>query len=363
MNLPILLTAVMMVFGSIGEGEGVMNRKRSVVMMVIVAVLSLCVVSAITAYVVLRPARATGYMAKSIQGSEGAQDGEEGGVGASKLTVEEHPIAAQEVDAPDHLEYLQRISPETLNRRRAWREPHPVKLAEPANQALAAFGYRLEPAYGARVSTYHLLRNDTVIREGITRFGPVTVNERGDDFALLIEIQHRNMELVQRGTVRPWDPGPEVLTPPVYYGSELITAYQKGWEEIQVRQGKEVLHTVHVQPHPDNPVRGLWAWNGKWVLEADGQVIIDGQNLGQDLGYDEVFGWALLRGAPFYFFSRDGQIRLSYAGETLPYIYEDVVHNRCCEPAAFNAGHNDDMVWFHALRDGTWHYVEAGVYR
>lgn len=21
------------------------------------------------------------------------------------------------------------------------------------------------------------------------------------------------------------------------------------------------------------------------------------------------------------------------------------------------------MVWFHALQDGTWHYVEAGVYR
>ena len=28
----------------------------------------------------------------------------------------------------------------------------------------------------------------------------------------------------------------------------------------------------------------------------------------------------------------------------------------------FNVGGNGTMVWFHALRDGMWYYVEAGVY-
>mgnify|MGYP001143051209 FL=1 len=28
----------------------------------------------------------------------------------------------------------------------------------------------------------------------------------------------------------------------------------------------------------------------------------------------------------------------------------------------FNVSGNETMVWFYALRDGVWHYVEAGVY-
>jgi hypothetical protein len=38
------------------------------------------------------------------------------------------------------------------------------------------------------------------------------------------------------------------------------------------------------------------------------------------------------------------------------------VHNRCCEPGAFNAAGNESMVWFYALWDGTWYYVEIGKY-
>lgn len=36
---------------------------------------------------------------------------------------------------------------------------------------------------------------------------------------------------------------------------------------------------------------------------------------------------------------------------------------RCCEPAAFNVAGSETMVWFHALRDGVWYYVEIGVYK
>jgi hypothetical protein len=340
-----------------------MSHRSKTVLRVVIVLLALCVVGALATYAVLRPVRATGPISGSGDASEVASDTPEVQESAPKLIVEEYPIVVQETDSPDHLEYLQRISAAILSKRQAWREPHPVKLAEPANKALAAFGYRLELAYGARVTTYHLLQNDTVIREGITRFGPVTVNERGDDFALLIEVQHRNMEIVQRGKMQTWDPGPEVRMPPVYWGNELITTYQEGWETIRVKRGDDVLYTVQVEPQVDNPVKGLWAWNGHWVLEVDSQVIIDGQNLNQDLGYDEIFGWTLLDGNPFYFFAQDGHIGFSYAGETLPYTYEKVIHNQCCEPAAFNPGHNEDMVWFHALKNGTWHYVEAGIYR
>jgi len=47
----------------------------------------------------------------------------------------------------------------------------------------------------------------------------------------------------------------------------------------------------------------------------------------------------------------------------LPYQYDEVVHYDCCEAAAFNVAGNERMVWFHALRDGIWYYVEMGVYQ
>jgi hypothetical protein len=169
--------------------------------------------------------------------------------------------------------------------------------------------------------------------------------------------------MVQRGKVEACDPGPEVCTPPVYYGNDLISTRSEGCETIRLERGDEVLYTTQVEPQPDDPVKGLWAWDGHWVLEVDGQLIIDGQSLNEELGYDEVFGWALLGGNFLYFFSQGGEVRLSYAGEILPYTYEDVVHYQCCGSATFNPRYNEDMIWFHALRDGTWHYVEAGVHR
>ena len=98
------------------------------------------------------------------------------------------------------------------------------------------------------------------------------------------------------------------------------------------------------------------------MLEVDGTVLIDGLNLNEENGYDEVFGWRLIDGDPFYFFRKGKTIGVSYAGQTLPYSYDEVIHYQCCEPAAFNVGGNDTMVWFHALRGETYYYVEMGRY-
>ena len=53
---------------------------------------------------------------------------------------------------------------------------------------------------------------------------------------------------------------------------------------------------------------------------------------------------------------------ISYDGEVLPVNYDEVIHYRCCEPAAFNVGGSEQMVWFYARRDGAWYYVELGKY-
>jgi len=60
-------------------------------------------------------------------------------------------------------------------------------------------------------------------------------------------------------------------------------------------------------------------------MEMDGQVEVDGRSLNQELGYDEIFGWRLLEGKPFYFLRKDNRIGISYDGQAFPYQYDEVI--------------------------------------
>jgi hypothetical protein len=110
------------------------------------------------------------------------------------------------------------------------------------------------------------------------------------------------------------------------------------------------------------PLRSLTTWDGHWVLEVDDHLIVDGQDIGQERGYDAAYGFSLISGQPFYFFEREGKVRISYGGRTLPNTYDQVFHNQCCERAIHNVEFLGDAVLFHALWNGTWYLVEAGAY-
>lgn len=112
----------------------------------------------------------------------------------------------------------------------------------------------------------------------------------------------------------------------------------------------------------DVPLKAFLPWGEHWVVEAGERVIVDGTDINRALGYDTIFGWRLVQDRPFFFFRRGAAYGISYDGQELAYRYDDIVHYMCCEPAMFNTAGNETMVWFHALRDGTWYYVEMGVY-
>lgn len=286
----------------------------------------------------------------------------------SELTVEEYPIVAQQVDTPMHFEYLQRIPSEVLQKRQAWREPTPEGRVASTNQALAPFGYRLAPREepGWDYPFYDLCKDEVLFESDLITLWPVAVTTSGDDIALLVEKLNGPTLLIHRGFTERWDESRHAFIPPVFVGDELVAVERdEEQEQYSVMLGDETLYTFTVPgPRVDNPVKGLWSWDGHWVLEVDGEVVwADGQSLNQELGYDEIFGWRLLSGQPFYFFKKDNRIGVYYAGQVLSYQYDDVIHYRCCEPGVFNVAGNETMVWFHALRDGMWYYVEMGVYQ
>jgi len=286
------------------------------------------------------------------------------------LTVEQYPVVATGVDTPDHLEYLQRLGQGTLQKRAAWRSVSPSVRIDHANAILGRFGYRLllKQKAGDDTTYYDLLRGESPVKSDFTFFSTPSVNDKGTDFALIVEDKD-SIYLVRNGSATPWEASQHAYTFPVFAGDDLVSVMvdetNAPEETLSVLRGDKPVFSLTVPgPTVSNPVKKLAAWNGHWVLEVDGQVWVEGQNLGRQQGYAEVFGWQLLAGKPFYFYrpSANGPIRLSYDGRDLPLSYDEVIHYQCCEPAIFNVQGNDSMVWFHASRDGKWYYVEIGNY-
>lgn len=288
------------------------------------------------------------------------------------VTVDEYPIAAEGEDAPDHLEYMQRIPVAVLAKRSAWRESPLEKRVSAANSLLERLGFRLEAERRGAETTwnpqqsYALLKKDRVVQADIQWFWPVSVNGSDTDFALWVEDGRGRAWLVSRDRIAPWEAGRHAYMPPVYVGDELVMVdvLGKSDDTYQVRKGDRSVYSVTVPgPRVDNPIKGLWSWDGQWVLEVAGNVIVNGTNLNQQAGYAEAFGWRLLYGKPLYFFKQEDGIHICYDDSMLPHTYDDVIHYRCYEQTVFNVGWSDDMVWFHALRDGMWCYVEIGAYQ
>lgn len=129
---------------------------------------------------------------------------------------------------------------------------------------------------------------------------------------------------------------------------------------------------------PIQPLRGLWVDQEHWILEiafvtnttdgntvhsnAVGQIYRDGLFLNEQYGYEEMFGFQLLDGKPFYFYQKDSRIHLSFNDEDLPVTYDEVTHYQCCSAAERNPIAASNWVGFWGQRNGVWYYTEIGRY-
>lgn len=131
---------------------------------------------------------------------------------------------------------------------------------------------------------------------------------------------------------------------------------------------------------PISPLRGVWSFEGDWVLEyaytemtieedenvvygdSTGQLVWNGDLLNEALQTDEIFGFQLMNHRPFYFFDKDGEVGIVFDGIVTPLGFDDVPHYGCCSAGILNPRQAQNMVAFFAERDARWHYVEIGVY-
>ncbi len=282
------------------------------------------------------------------------------------LTIEEYPIVAADVEAPYCFEFLDYMPDGILARREAWRGFDAVQRVSTLNETLSPFGYRLVAEKNAEWhrTFYDLYRGEELLLSDLSHIWPVAVNESGTDFAFVAENAPNKRPmymLIRNGDVQALDWIYNVT--PVYLGDDPL-AVERLDNQYAVKRGDETLYTYTPSRIYAGapPVKGLAVWEGHWVLETVEGVFMDGESLTEQLGVGEIFHYVIFQGRPLFFFEQGGQVGISYDGETLPLTYDEVIHYRCCEPAVFNIASNEHMLWFYALKDGMWHYVEIGIY-
>lgn len=285
---------------------------------------------------------------------------------STALTVDEVAVVADTVDQPTHFEYFERIPPQAREARQALRRPSFADMAERTNAVLAPFGYRLEfkPATDTLPDRFDLYKDDEMVLRDIASVHAPQVSADGTDLAMVVDDMTGTSYLVRPAGGEPRDAAQGAFLDPVFAGNDLITVLDMGnMINFEVRRGDETLYKAGpFAISPAIPVKGLVGWDGHWALELEGEVIVDGESLNKQLGHDRIFAFHILHGQPFFLFADQGTVGVSYAGQVLPQQYNQVVHYQCCEASAFNVEATRDMVWFHGLRDGTWYYVEMGVY-
>lgn len=281
----------------------------------------------------------------------------------AEMTVEEYAVVEAAVDGPANYEFYKRIPDEVLQKRAAWRGGYAESRLARNNALLEPFGYSIAPKEGSETRLFGLYRGKELLLDDINEVRPVSVSASGSDFALAVCLFNGGCRLVQKDRLEYWDRGDEMFLSPIFYGEKLLhLQWDPSRGQVHVLDGEESIFTFSSTWIVNSPVERFRSWENHWILEIDGFLIQDGENLNARLGYEEIFGWQELNGKPFYYFRKGPRVGISYGGQTLPLYYDEIVHYLCCGYATYNPSGNEDMVWFYGLREGMWYYVEIGAY-
>ncbi len=284
-----------------------------------------------------------------------------------ELTIEETLVVAASEETPDHIEFISLIPQAAWDAHATYKYQPPDALVEDQNAMLEPFGYRLQQNPSMSSYSFQLFKGDELIQDNIAFVHPVTLKGDGSDFCLPLDLSiGRYNQVYFNGRSATWGTreGNHSCRPPVYAGDVLVTACEDG-ETVSVFEGDEVAFTTPAVMMVEDPLKGLYSWQGQWILEVKSQVFVSGKNLNEELGYAEIFNWNFIAGQPFFFFTKEegGTVGVSYGLQELPQTYEQVPHYQCCEPAGFNPAFSPDMTWFYGLKEGSWYYVSMGVYQ
>ncbi len=288
------------------------------------------------------------------------------------VQVHEYALIEQSADNPDHASFQKRVPAAVMANRTGWNFQSPAADLKASNQALAPFGFHLALNPSPPFSGFALYKKDALVARDIAHFWPVSVKNGSSssisqaerDFLLPFVTLSGSRLVASTSGIHPWL-GQD--TQPVFNGDQI--AYADTYDsQASLIAGPNGLYNGSTSssaaqktaPDPSNPPSDLHTWGKHWALVTNGQATLDGQDLNKALGYASVFDWQIIAGQPCYFYTRSGITHINFAGQDLPYTYDQIVHGNPGDLSIFNPGSNGHILWFYALRDGLWYYVEIG---
>lgn len=287
------------------------------------------------------------------------------------LTVEEtylSPVGVYSLEEgdPKNDEFTSRIPPAVLARHEDfYGDPSPAQSLEEIKTVLAEFGYRLEGQQGP----FTLTRDDQVLSANIGYLIDFAANASKTSFFLTLWLDTAQVWLLTPDRFELYYEGKPRVNP-IFVGEDLLIASFQETEQgifAVVKKGEEVLYTSPQTTYgPETcPIDFFRAWNDHWILQIDGQVIMDGQPLGMENGYLKAFNWHLIQGKPLYLFQKGDSYGVWFDGEELPLEYDAIAQSRCNAGAylyPFYAGGVDGKVSFYGQKNGGWYFVQLGSF-
>jgi hypothetical protein len=269
-------------------------------------------------------------------------------------------------------EFYENIPQEILAGRNALRvQPAPPSV-EQVNAALQPFDFRLEPS-ATQKNQYRFYRGNELLFDHVTAYGAVSLNSSNSDFLFSITLGNYEVWVIQKDRFEMWYAGePRYL--PIFAGDNLVAIGEPGdyVEAGQAVFGVPIL--VNDQPKyylalpyqgaNNCPIEKFRAWDDHWVLEMEGEVLVDGEKLTQKYLYEQVFNWQLINGEEFFLFKEAGYYGMFYNGGDLSISYGEIVHWPCIDQQGgggvnLSAASSDQIVTFFARRGMAWYYVEV----
>lgn len=288
--------------------------------------------------------------------------------------ITEYAIAVEACHPIQHFDgFHARFDSLGLNLNTLWSESQ-RQTAQAANQKLALFGLRLvERQTPHPWLSFDLQKGDEILVSGLVRLGEVSLRADGVDFLFWAVAENEQGSqfpiLVYKNgldTFSVWEQGFHS----VWAGSQMISYRYSKTElfpvgapaRLQVFADGQPLDRLSIpQMGPaGSPVRGLWNWEGHWVMEIRSVLFVDGLPVNRQWGYDEIFDWHLVNNKPFFAARRGGEFVLVYDGQEFPLVYDDIAHGDvCCETGIYDFQPLADGAFFYARRDGVWFGVRA----
>jgi hypothetical protein len=298
-----------------------------------------------------------------------------------ELTLDDYILVPENefVYSSDNLEntweFLQRIPDSIYDRRKdSWEStPQPELTLSEINGSLSAFGYRVEETSSEGGWTiYGFFEDQRLVQDDVRIFQKIIVNHSRTDFALVFNHGISwDLGYARRGFVDLWwntrggyDWFPKVDL--AFFIRDNLVRVNFIDSPIVIRNDEIIYtHDISYIGPSHCPLISFQQWQDQWVMEVDGEVIVNGGFLHQKHGYNKAFHWQLLNGKPFFLFEDDGKFGISFNGKVLPVEFDEIIYTMCGDrllPPTLGPWGNSSIVGFYGRKEGYWHYFELGSF-